>query len=230
MAGPKDPAAASRDQLRAGHADREQVIETLKDAFVHGRLTRDELDTRAGRALTAQTRADLAALTADIPAVPSAPPAAGLARPPTPARRWPLARAAAKSGGCLVLAFALVLFAANVLDPHGLGNPYHPWSSLCALVALGLVLTALGIFATGVATSVEQRRSRRQLPPRPGPGGHALEAGQSSGTGHGPALLPDRPDQTRADLRSDSSRPGWPYYSGRGARKPRGVRPVPDAG
>ena len=170
MAAPKDPAAASRGQLRAGHADREQVIETLKDAFVQGRLTRGELDTRAGRALTAQTRADLAALTADIPAVPSAPAAAGLVRPPTPARRWPLARAAAKSGGCLALAFALVLFAANVLDPHGLGNPYHPWSSLCAFVALGLVLTALGIFATGAATSVEQRRSRRQLPPRPGPG------------------------------------------------------------
>ena len=229
MAGPKDPAAASRDQLRAGHADREQVIETLKDAFVHGRLTRDELDTRAGRALTAPTRADLAALTADIPAVPSALAAAGLARPPTPVRRWPLARAAAKSGGCLVLAFALVLFAANVLDPHGLGNPYHPWSGLCAFVALGLVLTALGIFGTGVATSVEQRRSRRQLPPGPGPGGYALEAGQSGGTGHSPALLPDRPDQTRADLRSDSSRPGWPYSSGRGARKPRGVWPVPDA-
>ena len=43
------------------------MIETLKDAFVHGRLTRDELDVRAGRALAAQTRAELAALTADIP-------------------------------------------------------------------------------------------------------------------------------------------------------------------
>ncbi|MGH3257048.1 MAG: DUF1707 SHOCT-like domain-containing protein [Streptosporangiaceae bacterium] len=236
MAGPQDPAAAGRDQLRAGHADREQVVETLKDAFVHGRLTRDELDTRAGLALSARTRADLAALTADIPAVPSAPapaPAtatAGLARLPSPARRWPLARAAAKSGGCLGLAFALVLFAANVLDPHGLGNPYHPWSSLCALVAMGLVLAALGIFATGVATSVEQRRSRRQLPPRTGPGGHALEAGQSSATGHGPALPPDRPAPTRVDLRSDSSRPGRPHSSRRGARAPRGIRPVPDAG
>jgi hypothetical protein len=230
MTGPQDPAEAGGDRLRAGHADREQVIETLKVAFVHGRLTKDELDTRAGLALDARTRADLAALTADIPAVPSVPAAAGLARPPTPARRWPLARATAKSGGCLGLAFALVLFAANVLDPDGLGNPYHPWSGLCALVAFGLVLAALGIFATGVATSVEQRRSRRQLPPRPGPGGHALEAGQFSGTGHRPALPPDRPDRTRADLRSDSSRPGWPHSSGRGARKPRGVRPVPNAG
>ena len=47
MTGPKDPAAAGRDRLRAGHADREQVIEALKDAFVRGRLTRDELDVRA---------------------------------------------------------------------------------------------------------------------------------------------------------------------------------------
>ena len=176
MAGPGDEITAAegrgRGGLRASHADREQVIGSLKAAFVQGRLTKDELDMRVDRVYASRTyaelaevTADLAALTADIPAVPSAPAVAGLARPPTPARRWPLARAAAKSGGCLVLAFALVLFAANVLDPHGLGNPYHPWSSLCALVALGLVLTALGIFATGAAASVEQRRSRRRCRP-----------------------------------------------------------------
>ena len=68
--GPQDPAAAGRGRLRAGHADREQVIEALKDAFVQGRLTRDELDARAGRALSARTCADLAALTADIPSRP----------------------------------------------------------------------------------------------------------------------------------------------------------------
>ena len=56
MAGPQDPAAAGGDRLRAGHADREQVIETLKDAFVHGRLTKDELDARAGQALAAHER------------------------------------------------------------------------------------------------------------------------------------------------------------------------------
>jgi Domain of unknown function (DUF1707) len=48
--GPQDPAAAGRDRLRAGHADRAQAIEALKDAFVHGRLTKDELDARAGPA------------------------------------------------------------------------------------------------------------------------------------------------------------------------------------
>ncbi len=43
MTGPEDPAAAGRGRIRVGHADREQVIEALRNAFVQGRLTRDEL-------------------------------------------------------------------------------------------------------------------------------------------------------------------------------------------
>ena len=39
-------AAAGRGDLRASHADREQVIGTLKAAFVKGLLTKDELDLR----------------------------------------------------------------------------------------------------------------------------------------------------------------------------------------
>jgi hypothetical protein len=44
MTGRHDPAASGLGRLRAGYADREQVIETLKNAFVDGRLTKDELD------------------------------------------------------------------------------------------------------------------------------------------------------------------------------------------
>ena len=85
-----------------------EVIEVLKDAFVDGRLTRDEFGARTDRALAARTRADLAALIADLPPAPAwpAPAPAGPARPPGPVRRWPLARATAKSALCLVLAFA----------------------------------------------------------------------------------------------------------------------------
>jgi hypothetical protein len=79
MTGPQDPAAAGRDRLRAGHADREQVIEALKAAFVQGMLAKDEFDARVGQALASRTYADLAALTADIPPAPAA---ARLARPP----------------------------------------------------------------------------------------------------------------------------------------------------
>jgi hypothetical protein len=158
MTGPEDPAAAARDRLSAGHADREQVIEALKDAFVQGRLTRDELDVRAGRAL--------AALTADIPGGPAA---AGPARPPAlaPVRR-PLAWAAAGSGSCLIIAAAAVRIA-FLADSGGPGpNRYQSWAPLCLTLAYLAVLTALGIFVHGVGTAVEQRQSRKQLPPRPG--------------------------------------------------------------
>ena len=62
------PAAAGRGHLRASHADREQVIGTLKAAFVQGRLTKGEFDLRAGQALASRTYAELAAITADLPA------------------------------------------------------------------------------------------------------------------------------------------------------------------
>ena len=61
-------AAAGRGRLRVSHADRERVIGTLKAAFVQGRLAKDEFDARVGHALASRTYADLAALTADIPA------------------------------------------------------------------------------------------------------------------------------------------------------------------
>jgi hypothetical protein len=77
MTGPKDQAAAGGGQFRVGHADRERAIETLKDAFVQGRLTKDELDVRAGRAWDARTRAELDAVTAGVPvSQPAASPAA----------------------------------------------------------------------------------------------------------------------------------------------------------
>jgi hypothetical protein len=187
--GPQDPAAAGRD--RAGQADREQVIGTLKTAFVHGQLTKDELDTRAGQALTAD--------------IPPGPPADRLARPPAPARRRPLARAAAGSGGCLIIA-AAAIWAHSLLDPGARPTPYGWAAKLLFLAFLAAAVAALAILAYGVAASLEQRRSRRQLPPGPGPGGHTLDGERRGGTGHDPAPPGPRADQTRADLRAHKSR------------------------
>ena len=145
--GPQDPAAAGRDRLRAGQADREQVIGTLKTAFVHGQLTKDELDTRAGQALTARTYADLAALTVDIPAA-DRPPAAGPACPPAPARRRPLARAAAGSGGCLIIA-AAAIWAHHLLDPGARPTPYDWAAKLLFLAFLAAVVAAPATWRTG---------------------------------------------------------------------------------
>ena len=69
-----------RGELRASHADREQVIEVLKAAFVQGRLAKDEFDLRVGHAFAARTHAELAAVTASLPVE------ATTAGPPAPAR------------------------------------------------------------------------------------------------------------------------------------------------
>jgi hypothetical protein len=60
--------AGDRNKLRASDADREQVVEALKTAFVQGRLTMDEFALRITQAYASRTYADLDALTADIPA------------------------------------------------------------------------------------------------------------------------------------------------------------------
>ena len=68
--GPPDERAAAAGSLRASHVDREQAISALKAAFVQERLTSDEFDARVGQALASRTRAELAAITADIPVGP----------------------------------------------------------------------------------------------------------------------------------------------------------------
>jgi hypothetical protein len=70
-AGPGDKRAAAAEgcgHLRASHADRERVIAKLKVAFVQGRLTKDELDTRVSQTFGVRTYAELAELTDDLPA------------------------------------------------------------------------------------------------------------------------------------------------------------------
>jgi Domain of unknown function (DUF1707) len=53
--------------LRVADAEREQLIEELREHAVAGRLTSEELEERIGAAYAACTRADLDALRADLP-------------------------------------------------------------------------------------------------------------------------------------------------------------------
>jgi hypothetical protein len=71
MAGPGDEktvGTTGRGHPRVPPADREHVIDTLKAAFVQDRLTKDEFDLRISRTFAARTPAELATVTADIPA------------------------------------------------------------------------------------------------------------------------------------------------------------------
>ena len=107
MTEPEDDSAQpawGRYRLRAAHGDRERAVEVLKAAFVQGRLDKDELDARVGQAFASRTYAELAAVTADIPAEAAA------VRPPRPAP----ARAQ-RPGNTTIKTGARVIIAATVL-------------------------------------------------------------------------------------------------------------------
>ncbi len=148
--------AGDRGRLRASHADREQVIGTLKAAFVQGLLDKDEFDLRVGQTFASRTYADLAAVTADIPAGLS------LAPPPEPTRAQsqPLLRPGRVIRAASVLYAGLL--AALILSP--LGNDPR----LAFALAWTSTLTYLGTLIVAVGAMLELRREKRALsPPSP---------------------------------------------------------------
>jgi Domain of unknown function (DUF1707) len=198
------------------------VIDRLKAAFVQGRLTKDELDARAGRALTARTYAHLAALTEDIPAGPLADsPPRQSARPQNrPKRAHPMRKAAIGSVSCLTVGFLAFWYGVS-LDDH---------NTLIFLFVTFLALMATAsITAYGIVGAVAARRSRGQLPPRPGQDGQAPEGQRRGITGDDPSHPGTRTAEIRTDLRAHGSRPGRPHPCWRGAPTPRGARTAPGA-
>ena len=162
MAGPGDEIAAGaggRSYLRASHADREQVIDVLKAAFVQGRLTKDDFDARVGQALASRTYADLAAVTADIPAG-----VAGGQPPRTSAHgrtRKPINKVKAIAwGACVICVLAVAGVAAAVL----ISSPY-----LLLLSGLAFIGASAVVWGAMVEAWV-QNRSHGRLTQGPGPG------------------------------------------------------------
>jgi hypothetical protein len=195
MAGPGDEISATaggRGRLRASHADREQVIEVLKAAYVQGRLTKDELDARAGQAFAARTYGELAAVTADLPpGLTIAPPPRQLARART---RPPVSRVVA--GAVLIIPPPAMVAAAFITDSDPVGK-----------VA---ILTVLVFFMAWIAAGMQlavnwhdnRSRSRRQLPPRPAQPGQARGREQDGKPGDNRVLC-----QARRAARAPS--PSW---------------------
>ena len=126
--------------LRATHADREQVIGTLKTAFVQGMLAKDEFDLRVGQTLASRTHAELDLLTADLPA--------GLAavHPPQPAVREEGEPRIRRSGR--VVAVATVLYAAvwalAFLLPENSEGERQPGLTLIVLTGFCYAVLLLG--------------------------------------------------------------------------------------
>ena len=150
--GPEDPKAAAHGRLRASHADREQAIDTLKVAFAQGRLTKEELDLRAGEAFAARTYADLAAVTVDLPARPAdarplPKPARAQARPPeSTVIRWGL------GVGTVVL---------SALIPTSLLTGNDVVGNVTAYLLIAYCLFMLISVGYAVDLQLEKRRPRR---------------------------------------------------------------------
>lgn len=127
MAGPEDERAAAvsgRSDPRATRAGRRQAADLLKAAFALGWLTKDEFDARICWARASRTYAELAAVTADVPA--------GLDEGPLP--RWPRrAKNAVKWGASGLVTLALLAAAIAFASQRGDGR-YEAVALVMALI------------------------------------------------------------------------------------------------
>jgi hypothetical protein len=202
--------AAGQGHLRASHADREQAIDTLKVAFIQGRITRDELDLRVGQALASRTYGDLAALTADIPARLTRVRAAEPARESADKKKKAVVALA-----CATPAIPGLLVA---LPPVPDGSP---------VAVLLIVLICVWGMAVGTGWLLLFRAwldKHAGRPPAQGlpPGGDGQASQHSLSAAPGPQLPPANPgcQHTAEAARTHRRRPALP-----GSRSPRHWRP-----
>ncbi len=168
-----------RGRLRASHADREQVVDVLKAAFVQDRLTKDEFDDRVGHALASRTYADLTALTADLPAEPAPVPANTVPAntvPATtgPATTVPLRQAApSRPGNATVTKGARVIaVTTGITAAAWTGALFTQAGTEAAGLLWAVTFIWLGIVLMVSSVMIEARLQKdpgRELPPAPGP-------------------------------------------------------------
>jgi len=132
VTGPGDELAASaagRGRLRVSDADREQVIGTIKAAFARGVLAKDEFDLRVSQAFASRTYAELAAVTAALPAEPAA------TQPPRPARAQGGPPVLRRPGRVMTAATSLYasIWAFLLLSPWPAGSQNDPSNVKIAL-------------------------------------------------------------------------------------------------
>ena len=193
MAGPGNEmaaGAAGRGRLRASHADREQVIDTLKTAFVRGVLAKDEFDLRVGLTLASGTNAELAALTADLPAKLIA------AQPPEPVRAQ--ADRPVRPGRVITVATALCagMWAFTLLCPWPRDSEGDPMGAILVPMLTLAYLYVVLVVAGAVVAGRREKRSGGQPPGRPAPGAGGQASGRPPAAGPGGQLAPvDRSHQ-----------------------------------
>ena len=198
MAGLENEMAAGsgRGRLRASDADREHVVGTLKAAYVDGLVTKDEFDSRVSQTFASRTYAQLALITADLPAgLAAAPPP----QRPGPAQANPPARANLTPGERAIMATGLLAALALVVALLAGGAA----GGLLALGGLGSAFVSAFLIGAQVRSSRRNRHSGDHLPPQrtghSGPG-----AGRQAASAPAPAQLPN-PGQPRRRSGADAA-------------------------
>jgi hypothetical protein len=164
----KVPGTGDRGRLRAAHADRDRAIGVLTTAFARGMLDKDEFDVRVSQTFASRTYAELAAVTADLPAdLPAA-------APPVPAEReegWLTMKRALIISACLLAPTGLAALISLVLTER------YDDASL-AVPPLLLFFVATVISCPLIAEARNRVRSRARPPQAPalGAGGQAFRA------------------------------------------------------
>lgn len=154
MASPGDETAGAESQvrLRASAADREQVIEVLKAAFVHDRITKDELDQRIGKVLASRTYGELNVLTADIPGALIRARPAEPARPPDVSKKKLIRRTSISVTGT-----GFVLAEVVALATHS--NPV--FGVIAGMVAGAFTAGLLAALLTLIAWAIDRNSGRQ---------------------------------------------------------------------
>jgi Domain of unknown function (DUF1707) len=207
VTGPGDELAASatgRGHLRVSDGEREQVIGTVKAAFVHGMLVKDEFDLRLSQAFASRTYAELAAVTAGLPARPAA------AQPPVPARAQ-RGQPVLRPGRVMAAATALYagVQAFLFLSPWPAGGENDPAPAKIALFLLSNPIYAL-VLLTCIVWLIARRRQRRsggRPPRRPAPGVGSQPSRYPSSAGPGGELPPAGRGHTAGAERRRPARP-----------------------
>jgi len=147
--------SAPRPELRASDAERERVATFLRDQWLEGRLTADELDERLGRAYRAVTVRELQDLVVDLPR------SLLWSRPSPPAvRRSPNLTPLAIAACIVLLAPWLLGVAASVVFAMGV-------AFVAVLFALAFVFGPVVLIALAVVAAARRHRRPSWGPPHP---------------------------------------------------------------
>jgi Domain of unknown function (DUF1707) len=141
---PDPPPSVRPEDMRAGDADREQVLERLSTAHAEGRIDLQEFDERVVATLAARTYGELAALTEDLPGDPPTPRPLAVPQRSLPPDRAEEARRGMRAAAAGWVGLSLVTFVIWVVMAIASGGLTYPFLLVIGPYAAVLLASWVG--------------------------------------------------------------------------------------